>query len=46
MQKNRFRLFRDTYGSWISFTSIFSPVSNRRKDDYGKNLKKIDVNYF
>ena len=37
--KKIIRLFRNTYGSWISFTSIFSPISNKRKDNYGNNLK-------
>ena len=28
-----------TYGSWVSFTPIFSPISNLRIDKYGGNIE-------
>ena len=33
-------MLRITHGSWLSFAPVFSPISNRRKDEYGGNLKK------
>ena len=32
-------MFGITYGSWVFVTSIFSPISNKRQDKYGGNLK-------
>ena len=32
-------MFRNSYGSWIFTSSIFSQISNKRGDKYGGNLK-------
>ena len=32
-------MFGNSYGSRLSSSSIFSPISNLRKDEFGGNLK-------